>query len=70
VPGGSDEDLLLQTTAGHWHPTGAAQHRSGCAAAAVDRADQFVSWPADPVVYAIEDAWIDEVSESMFALSP
>ena len=44
-------------------------NRSGCAAAAVDRAGNAASLAREtPAVYVVEDAhWIDEVSESMLA---
>ena len=71
VPDADPEDLLLfDDLLGIADPdAAAAEDRSGCASAAVDRAGECrLVGPRTPAVYVIEDAhWIDEVSESMLA---
>ena len=71
MPDADPEDmLLLDDLLGIADPEcGAAEDRSGCAAAAVDALVNAASLARKaPAVYVVEDAhWIDEVSDSMLA---
>ena len=67
VPDADPEDLLLlDDLLGIADPTWRCRNRSGCPAAAVDRAAECDSLARErPAVFVVEDAhWIDAVSES------